>query len=657
MSKDQYEGYLQSLDPQVLKRMGVSADDEEASETESKKEKKGDSANRPLNSSRLVCYRCHSILHHSTLDAGVARANGASMFPSFSGEEQPKLKDLILVTNRIMVVVVDLVDFPLSLPRPLIEQVLRRHKKRERTNQYAIPTPVILVGNKFDLLPHGTVKEKVIDKMRQYLRKHDLLSNVYDIQLVSAKHPSGDEIQKLIRKLVDVWPRACKGSVIIVGAENVGKSQLLNAMLMEGVRKGQSLKLIEERDDAVQKERQRKLNILMGDKDVSGGSGDDKWGDMTGNNAANKDLLSADSKSRGVKRFNDYNVTVSNVPGTTAGRVKVPLNVLSKFMKADYDELDKKWIVDTPGFKHSNGQIADFLTLEEIKVSLPSKMIKPMSFTLEEGIGTALGDWLSIVPALEDVLMQVLRHFLIGKSIFMGGLVRIDCISVETDASSSPRGAPRERGSNPQPKITLFTSLPIHKTSLENADKFMKQTALGELNVIQPPFGTPERLFKFPGLAPAFDRDVVIVNDPYHTETKSSYRAPQNSSANIDPYAKLDERRDPEMRGSLVSDQLSPNEQRLAELQLAGQYGICDFVFSGLGWAMVSGKFSGPQQPVTLRVWTPMGQGAMIRDVCLLPELAANPIEKTAGGIRQAQKVFQELPRPLSSDEPLATQS
>ena len=90
-------------------------------------------------------------------------------------------------------------------------------------------------------------------------------------------------------------------------------------------------------------------------------------------------------------RFTDTNgkehhVTVSNVPGTTMGRIKVPLNVLTKFMKGyDYKAFDKKWIVDTPGFKTSAGQIIDHLTLEELKVSLPSKILKPTSFLLEEG--------------------------------------------------------------------------------------------------------------------------------------------------------------------------------------------------------------------------------------------------------------------------------
>lgn len=219
--------------------------------------------------------------------------------------------------------------------------------------------------------------------------------------------------------------------------------------------------------------------------------------------------------------------------------------------------------------------------------------------------------------------------------------MRIDCIAVETDACSN--GEARQRGSNPQPKITIFSALPLHKTSIENADKFMAKTKMGELTVLQPPFGSPERLSVFPGLAPAFDRDMVIVNDPIHYASKSPSAAAEYSSADIDPYAKLDDRRSIAGRKKFVP-RMTDRDLRDAELQLAGRYGICDVVFSGIGWVMISGKFQGPNQPVTLRIWTPKGQGAMIRDVCLLPELAVNPIEKTAGGIRQTQKLFQDLP-------------
>ena len=405
MNHVQYEKYLETLDPEILKEMGHSTDTTtssstpepsgstfEAEKVESRNmDKIYDRKPTPLSASRLICYRCHSILHHTSPNAKASRSSSSSVvFPSSSGSESPKMNDLIRVASRIMVVVVDLMDFPLSMPQVIVEELLKK-KKRLRVNSGPnIPTPVIIVGNKFDLMPLGTRKSDVIQSIRQYMIKHDLHHHIYDIQVLSAKHPSGDEIRQFIGKIVQVWPKACKGSVVIVGAENVGKSQLMNAILMEGVRKGMKQDVIEQLElDVDQRARQRKLNALLGDADVSGGSGDEEWGTMTGNNTAARDAIlnEASPKSRGLKKYNEYNVTVSNVPGTTMGRIKVPLGVLSKFFKADYKDIDKKSIMDTPGFKHSNGQISDWLTLEELKVTLPTKMLKPMSFTLEEGKG------------------------------------------------------------------------------------------------------------------------------------------------------------------------------------------------------------------------------------------------------------------------------
>lgn len=230
----------------------------------------------------------------------------------------------------------------------------------------------------------------------------------------------------------------------------------------------------------------------------------------------------------------------------------------------------------------------------------------------------------------------------IGKSFFLGGLVRIDCLSIGkvtqepsiTIADQEDPATPirRPRGSNPAPKLTVFSTLPLHKTSTTGADKFLEKTEHGQLTILQPPFGTPERLAAFPGLKPVSSKDIVIVNRA---------PSPSSTSSSSDPFSRLG--------GS--SDSLEPSsmttrrERETAALQYAGQYGVCDLVFSGIGWVMVSGKFHGEEQAVRLKVWTPQGQGAMVREPAMLPELAAQQIEKTSGGVRvQKRKVFQALP-------------
>lgn len=220
------------------------------------------------------------------------------------------------------------------------------------------------------------------------------------------------------------------------------------------------------------------------------------------------------------------------------------------------------------------------------------------------------------------------------------------------------------RGSNPAPKLTCFTTLPLHKTSTLAADRFLERAQQGELTILQPPFGTPERLAAFPGLRPAFEKDLVIVNNPLDGLNLRSSTGPGASTISTKGhFSLLDTMEHDTVLEDEDEDPLMRQRRQNAELQLAGQYGICDLVFAGIGWVMVSGKFRPSSShssssfvggmkrkdvvvddgAVVLRVWTPMGQGAAVRDVCLLPELAANQVDKTAGGIRQKQKLFQPL--------------
>jgi hypothetical protein len=224
----------------------------------------------------------------------------------------------------------------------------------------------------------------------------------------------------------------------------------------------------------------------------------------------------------------------------------------------------------------------------------------------------------------------------------LGGLVRIDCLSIGkstqepstsiTDQEDPATPIRRPRGSNPAPKLTVFSTLPLHKTSTTGADKFLEKSEQGQLTILQPPFGTPERLAAFPGLKPVSSKDIVIVNRA---------PSPTSTSSSNDAFARLGGSSD----SSEQSSMMTRRERETNALQYAGQYGICDLVFSGIGWVMVSGKFHGEEQAVRLKVWTPQGQGAMVREPAMLPELAAQQIEKTSGGVRvQKRKVFQALP-------------
>lgn len=651
MDHNQYEEHLKSLNPKLLQEMGIlppepkvtkdqsNADHQGTKDTEEEEVLSRKPTLTPTTPPRIVCHRCHSLSHHASPLAN-SSVLPSVLFPSPPAPVPKYLETLAQSKTATVVLVVDLIDFPLSLPKPIVDELLKAKKKKADS---AYPTtPIILVGNKFDVMPVGTRKHKVIQHLQHYLEKHHLAESVRAIHLVSAKNPVGDEIRLLMKSIGTSWSKSGKGNVVMVGAENVGKSQLLNAFLKESGRwRPNDQQAFQRKHGQEQQERKQKLGKLLGSEE------DSTWSGMTGVDSVGAELDQYEHlyKERGMEKLSKYKTTVSNVPGTTLERIKVPLSVLSRYMGATYNDVKTKWLMDTPGIRTGSGQLTSLLTLDELKVTLPKKVLKPATFMLEEGMPFALVSTTCAVWNIKTFLNtnQIIDN-LIGKSFFLGGLVRIDCISVgkpivrdagdpssgaETDSASTTRRRPR--GSNPVPKITCFTTLPLHKTSTVAADKFLEKCQQGQLTVLQPPFGSPERLAAFPGLAPISDKDLVIINDPH----------PQ--SVDTSSFAKLDRFGDAEDEDPLAH--LTRQQRENITMQLAGHYGICDLVFAGVGWVMISGKFHGPQQPVQLRVWTPQGQGAAVRDVCLLPELAANLVDKTAGGIRQKQKLFQALPR------------
>ncbi|KAG0267234.1 hypothetical protein BGZ95_002888 [Linnemannia exigua] len=703
MSHAQYENYLEMLDPKLLKEImsggevapedasGVTAGQESGSELESGAgagagsmeagtpgsteevtesfilDKKPTLTPKPTSTtttpSRLVCHRCHSLSHHASPLSNTSSSSG--MFPSPPAPIPKHLETLAQSKTSTVVLVVDLIDFPLSLPQPVIQELLKVKKakkantgtgfSKEGDKKEYPTTPIILVGNKFDVMPKGTSKHTILHNLQKYLTAQGLDSNIRAIHCVSAKNPEGDEIRMLLKSIGTAWSKSGKGNVVMVGGENVGKSQLLNAFLKEGARwRPNEEEKERKKGEAGRIERQKKLGRLLGgsatttslDDDSTKDNGGDEeeedkeWAAMTGKSTLGSDMDQYSNlyKSRGQEKLEKYQTTVSNVPGTTLERIKVPLSVLSRFMGATYKEVQTKWLMDTPGIRPEKGQVTSWLTLEELKVTVPKKVLKPVSFTLEE-----------------------------GKSFFLGGLVRIDCLSIGKSPSLSSIQDPtaednqpvrRSRGSNPVPKLTIFSTLPLHKTSTTQADKFLDRAALGDLTILQPPFGSPERLAAFPGLKPVSEKDVVIVNRapapssfaPYASSSSSSSSNGERSyEESSDPFARLGSTSSCSSSSFSTTTQLSPydtltrRERETSLLQYNGQYGICDLVFSGIGWIMISGKFHGDDQAVRLRLWTPQGQGAMVREPALLPELAGEGVEKTSGGIRRGKgkKSFQ----------------
>ncbi|KAJ2111154.1 nitric oxide associated protein 1 [Coemansia sp. RSA 922] len=152
---------------------------------------------------RIVCQRCHTLKHYSRVDRP---------WREDTVSDPRSLTFLRYRTNLVAVVVCDLFDIPGSLIPHLGEFIGERH-------------PVILVANKADLLPKDYHEERLKMWFKRFTKDLDL--NIQSIHLVSALKNLGT------RELAaDISERRRAGQdIYMVGRANVGKSELINALL------------------------------------------------------------------------------------------------------------------------------------------------------------------------------------------------------------------------------------------------------------------------------------------------------------------------------------------------------------------------------------------------------------------------------------------
>lgn len=153
----------------------------------------------------MTCQRCHFLKNYNT--ALKVQVNADEYINMLS-----KIKD----ERALAIVMVDLTDFPCSLWPNMIDIIGYRR-------------PVIVVGNKVDLLPQdsGNYLEHIKTCLEQSLIDCGFAkANIKHIGLISARTKYG--IETLITKLFDIWR---KGDIYLLGNVNVGKSTLFNALL------------------------------------------------------------------------------------------------------------------------------------------------------------------------------------------------------------------------------------------------------------------------------------------------------------------------------------------------------------------------------------------------------------------------------------------
>ena len=260
--------------------------------------------------STLVCERCYSLKHYGKVKSSEAEL----VLPEF--DVAKAIGDAMALRQfrrTIILIVVDLVDFDGSLPRSTIQSMMlllggMSGSSFKKESNFS----VVVAANKSDLLP----KEATASRLEQWVRRRISqggLPRPSSVHIVSSYTRFGVnelviDLQKSLRNATgggDVW---------VIGAQNAGKSSLINAM--------------------------RKT----------------------------------------VKSRSEKEVTAAPVPGTTIGIV----NVSGGIVPPGCDMLD------TPGVKHDY-QLTTRMHLDEVRMLLPRRRLKPRTYRLGAGNTICLG--------------------------------------------------------------------------------------------------------------------------------------------------------------------------------------------------------------------------------------------------------------------------
>lgn len=167
-----------------------------------------------------ICQRCRFLREHNV-----------ALNVNVSPDDYPKVISVIRDQTAMVVLVVDLLDFPCSIWPDLLSIVGTKR-------------PVFVVGNKIDLIPKDSkgYLDHVKNCLVAELEKSGIArANIKHVSLISAT--SGYGIEQLITKIQHIW--GTKGDIYLLGCTNVGKSSLFNALINSDFCKTQAIDLLE----------------------------------------------------------------------------------------------------------------------------------------------------------------------------------------------------------------------------------------------------------------------------------------------------------------------------------------------------------------------------------------------------------------------------
>lgn len=172
-----------------------------------------------------VCARCHSLRNYGQVKNQVAE----NLIPDFDFDRliAPRLVKPIGNGNAtVVLMVVDCVDFDGSFPTRVAKSLFRTIEESRNDPKLSKNLPkLVLVATKVDLLP-SQISPARLDRWVRHRARSGGAPKLSGVYLVSAHKDLGvRNLLSFIKKLAG--PR---GNVWVIGAQNAGKSTLINAL-------------------------------------------------------------------------------------------------------------------------------------------------------------------------------------------------------------------------------------------------------------------------------------------------------------------------------------------------------------------------------------------------------------------------------------------
>ncbi|EPS69145.1 hypothetical protein M569_05621, partial [Genlisea aurea] len=175
-----------------------------------------------INDEITVCARCHSLRNYGQ----VKNQKAENLIPDFDFDRliaTRLLKPSGKGDATVVVMVVDCVDFDGSFPKRASASLFKALSEGSKISSKNLPK-LVLVATKVDLLP-SQISPTRLDRWVRHRARANGVPKLSGVHMVSARKDLG--VRNLLALVKDLaGPR---GNVWIIGAQNAGKSTLINA--------------------------------------------------------------------------------------------------------------------------------------------------------------------------------------------------------------------------------------------------------------------------------------------------------------------------------------------------------------------------------------------------------------------------------------------